>query len=101
MEEIKKTWPIERILVEHSCKFLRDMNDKSTVIGQFFEKHVTLDDAYFKPRNIKQSLKGGRVSLLGNSVVLPFGSQYEAAMADFNCKYFKKSRYLSIFPTSF
>ena len=86
MVEIRNTWPIEEIVVKQSCQFIRDIGDKNTLIGQFFAKCGNIDQAYFHGRYLKQSLKGGRVELLVNSVTCEFGSQYEAAFADFNCK---------------
>ena len=86
MKEIKRTWDIDQIIIKPSCVFVREIKDQSTAIGQFYAHDLQKAEAYFEPRDIRQSLKGGRVSLFVNSVVCELLSQYEARFADFNCE---------------
>ena len=84
LKRIQKKWPIDQIIVQQSCRFLKAMKDPSTAIGMYFASDHSIPEGFLQPRKLRSGLKGGRVSLMALTASFPLDSAYQLRICDFN-----------------
>ena len=85
LKDIKKSFPIAKIIVKRECEFLAELQDGHSEIGQFYRQQDLIKDKEKIQRLIpRDSLRGGRVSVLNTWSEVPPTAPFKIRYLDVN-----------------